>query len=146
MKDGLRQIVISHLHFDGPDNSTNFIDTAGRQWLSSGAARIRNGEYVFGGASAYFDGAGSFITIFPESDLILGLRRATYEFFFRPIALNQYFHIMLDTRSSSGPGNDGLIMWVTHSGQLRAWVPGTYVAPDGTEDVYTSPGSVQTGV
>ena len=62
--------VLSMLHFDGANNSTTFTDAAGTlTWTRSGDAKISTAQYVFGGASGYFDGNGDYITSGSSSGL-----------------------------------------------------------------------------
>lgn len=53
------------LHMDGADTSTNFVDSGPNALAvtASGDAKISTAQSKFGGASAYFDGAGDYLQI-----------------------------------------------------------------------------------
>jgi hypothetical protein len=53
------------LHFDSLNSSGSFIDNSSNNFAitSSGGAGLSTSQYKFGGASAYFDGVGDYLTI-----------------------------------------------------------------------------------
>jgi len=52
------------LHFDGVNGSQAFVDAAGTNHFSlGGSTNLTTGDYVFGTASAYFDGVDDYINI-----------------------------------------------------------------------------------
>lgn len=53
--------VSSLLHFDGPLESTSFIDATGRTWTRAGLPYIDTAISVFGGASGKFNGYREYI-------------------------------------------------------------------------------------
>lgn len=55
------------LHFDGNDNSTVFVDEAGKDVTRGGTAKIVTGLKKFGNASGYFNGSGDQLVV-PDSD------------------------------------------------------------------------------
>lgn len=46
--------VVAHLHFDGADNSTTFIDRTRRVWTAQNSARIETDKVKFGTAAGWF--------------------------------------------------------------------------------------------
>ncbi len=72
----------SLLHFDGADGSTTFIDQFGKTWTANGNAQIDTAQSVFGGASAFFDGA-SWIDTPDIDDFDVGSGDFTIDFWFK---------------------------------------------------------------
>ncbi len=124
--------VVSLLHFDGADGSVAFPDEKGLLWSRNGDARISAAEYKYGGASGYFDGAGDSLSI-ESTQFDMGGGDFTVECWLRPIALAQTYHIVFDSRTTSG-GN-GILLWVNASGQLRSWCQANQDAVTGTAAV-----------
>lgn len=59
------------MHMDGSNGSTTFTDTKGlTTWTASGNAQISTAQSKFGGASAYFDGTGDYVTTPYVSDIM----------------------------------------------------------------------------
>lgn len=52
----------SLFHFDGADDSTVFADEYGKSWVANGNVKISTAQSKFGGASAYFDGQGDYLS------------------------------------------------------------------------------------
>jgi len=59
------------LHMNGVNNSTTFIDDSGKVWTANGNAKIVTTESKFGGACAYFDGSGDYISTPITSDFYI---------------------------------------------------------------------------
>lgn len=76
--------VVSLLHFDGTDGSTNFIDETGKIWTRSGSAQIDTDRSKFGGASGLFGASGDYITTPNTADHQFGSGDFTIEFFLYP--------------------------------------------------------------
>ena len=55
-------------HFDGTNGSTTFTDEKGHTLTANGNVQISTTQSKFGGASAYFDGAGDYLVI-PGDDM-----------------------------------------------------------------------------
>lgn len=72
------------LHFDGPNNGTNFVDTArGKVVTPNGNAKIDTSQFVFGNAAGYFDGNGDYLSLADSDDWNFGSGDFTIEFRFR---------------------------------------------------------------
>jgi hypothetical protein len=77
------------LHFDGADASTSFTDSsvggAGspHSFTANGNAQIDTAQSRFGGASAFFDGTGDFVTTPDHADFALGAGDFTVDFWLR---------------------------------------------------------------
>lgn len=71
--------TMSLLHMDGTSGSTTFTDETGHTWTVSGNAQISTAQSVFGGASAYFDGTGDYVTSVASGDFVLGTVDLTLE-------------------------------------------------------------------
>ncbi len=72
------------LHFDGANGSTNFTDIKGKTIMRFGVAQISTTQSKFGGASAYFNGSGDYLSLGNHSDFDLsGLNAFTFQFFIR---------------------------------------------------------------
>jgi hypothetical protein len=69
------------LHMDGANGSTAFTDLSPSPKAVSvfGNAQISTAQSVFGGASAYFDGAGDYITVPYTADFAVGSGDFTFE-------------------------------------------------------------------
>lgn len=81
--------VQSLLYLNGADNSTSFPDEKGRTWTAEGNAKILTNQSVFGGSSAYFDGAGDTIYTPSDANLEFGSGDFCVEFRFRtPVSAN----------------------------------------------------------
>lgn len=59
--------VVLAMHMDGENNSTTFQDLTGKTVTPFGNAKIVTTQSMFGGASAYFDGTGGYLTV-PDSE------------------------------------------------------------------------------
>ncbi len=63
MIDPFWGLVKLAMHMDGPDGSTNFVDEKGGIVTAHGNAVISTAQSKFGGAAAYFDGEGDYLTV-----------------------------------------------------------------------------------
>jgi PKD repeat protein len=52
----------SWLHMNGTNGSTTFRDEMGLAWAANGNAKIVTNNFKYGGASAYFDGSGDYLS------------------------------------------------------------------------------------
>jgi hypothetical protein len=64
--------LVTYLAFDGADDSTDFSEWSGKPVTRYGNAKISTAKSKFGGASAFFDGAGDFLTLPALSDTDFG--------------------------------------------------------------------------
>lgn len=74
--------VSALLRFNGTDGSQAFVDDTGKTWTAGGNAQMDTSAYVFGGASAFFDGAGDYILSSTDAALGLATGDFTIEGFF----------------------------------------------------------------
>jgi hypothetical protein len=74
------------LPMDGTNGSTTFTDESnnGLTVTANGNAQISTSESKFGGASAYFDGTGDFLTIAHDAAIVFGSDSFTLECWVRP--------------------------------------------------------------
>ncbi len=63
MSDPFWGLVKLAMHMDGPGGSTNFVDEKGGIVTAHGNAVISTAQSKFGGAAAYFDGDGDYLTV-----------------------------------------------------------------------------------
>jgi hypothetical protein len=68
------------LHANGTNNSQSFYDEAGKTWTANGDVKIDTSTSIFGGASAYFDGTGDYLSTPNHSDFDLGTGDWTIDF------------------------------------------------------------------
>lgn len=72
--------TVSLLHNNGANGSTTFTDESGKVWTAYGNAQISTAQYKFGGASAYFDGSGDYLTTPATTDFQFGSNDFTIDF------------------------------------------------------------------
>lgn len=72
------------MHFDGENNSTNFIDETGKTITRFGDTKISTNQSVFGGSSGYFDGNGDYLSVPNSSDFDFVSGDFTIEFWIYP--------------------------------------------------------------
>lgn len=78
--------VVSLLHFDGPDGSTEFIDETGREWDHTNSASLDTAQARFGSASGNFDfNNNSNIATADSDDFDFGSGDFTIEAWIRPV-------------------------------------------------------------
>ncbi|MTI72597.1 MAG: LamG domain-containing protein [Stenotrophomonas sp.] len=115
--------VVSLLHFDGPDDSTDFIDETGRIWTAVNFCRIDTAYARFGGASGHFDFADSNISTPDSDDFDFGAGDFTIEAWIRPtenFALNSTFIISQRASFSSDQSFSFLISQTSSpAGKIR---------------------------
>ena len=71
--------VVLAMPMTGADGSTTFIDLKGNTVTPYGNAKISTNQSKFGGSSAYFDGAGDYLTVPNTGNLILGNNNFTID-------------------------------------------------------------------
>lgn len=74
--------VVLGLHMDGADNGTTFTDVKGNTVTANGNAKTVTATKKFGTASAYFDGAGDYLTVTDSTDFNFGSGDFTVECWF----------------------------------------------------------------
>ncbi|MBP8282657.1 MAG: LamG domain-containing protein [Chromatiaceae bacterium] len=112
------------LHCDGTDGSTTFTDNSPTPKTITvyGNAHIETDQSKFGGASAYFDGTGDYLTAPASAAFNFGSGNFTLEFFIKTAGTLQY---MCPLGKNSGTFGDGAItILLNHSGSGAAslWV------------------------
>lgn len=75
------------MHMNGSNNGTTFVEETGRLVTRFGDAKTVTAYSAFGGASAYFDGVGDYLTVPSTSDLLLGASDFTLDAFVQPVSL-----------------------------------------------------------
>jgi hypothetical protein len=71
----------SLMHFDGEDESPDFIDETGRIWTAHGSAQLDTAKYKFPPSSGYFNGVDAYIDTPATEDLDSGENDSTDEIF-----------------------------------------------------------------
>lgn len=107
------------LHMDGSNGSTAFTDSSSSN-LSvtvSGDAQISTTESRFGGASAFFDGAGDYLVTASNAAVALGSGDFTIEMWVRRTSEGSY-RTFAGTRPDNGGYTDGWSMGVGPSNEL----------------------------
>jgi len=98
-------------HFDSLNSAGRFIDNSINNFTitSSGDAQLSDSQYEFGGASAYFDGTGDYLTIPSNTALDFGTDSFTIEFwvYFNALSSSR----MLAERWVTGNANSWQLYW-----------------------------------
>ena len=97
----------SLLHFNGADGSTNFKDETVKIWTPYGNVQIKTDQSKFGGASAYFDGSGDYLSTPSHSDFNFGLQNFTIDFWMRLQTSGTSYYILFR--------EDSIQMWLRYS-------------------------------
>lgn len=71
--------VVLAMHMDGVNNSTTFVDETGKTVTANGNVQISTAQSKFGGASAYFDGTGDYLSVASSNDFGFGTSDFTIE-------------------------------------------------------------------
>ena len=72
--------VVSHMHFNGPNDSTTFTDQKGKLWTPGGGAKISTARSLFGGASGLFNGTTDYLDSETSADFTFGTGDFCIEF------------------------------------------------------------------
>lgn len=68
------------LHCDGTNNSTAFLDEAGKTVTTNGNVKLSTANSRFGASSAFFDGSGDYLSIADSDDFHFGTSDFTVDF------------------------------------------------------------------
>ena len=92
------------LHFDSINSSGSFIDNSLNNFAitSSGGAGLSTSQYKFGGASAYFDGIGDYLTIPNNTNFNLSGGSYTIECWIRPTDNYANYNVIIVKRLGAG--------------------------------------------
>ena len=92
------------LHFDSINSSGSFIDNSLNNFAitSSGGAGLSTSQYKFGGASAYFDGIGDYLTIPNNTNFNLSGGSYTIECWIRPTGNYANYNVIIVKRVGAG--------------------------------------------
>jgi len=107
---------ITYLPFNGENNSTVFEEWNGKQVTPYGNAKISTAQSKFGGASAYFDGAGDYLTITSSQNFAFGINDYTIEAWIKTSTNNT---VILDNRI--GGINEAVFYIASTTGYLAYW-------------------------
>ena len=110
--------VVLGLHMDGADNGTTFTDVKGNAVTRYGDTKTVTAVKKFGTASAYFDGAGDYLTV-PHSANLEANTNFTAECWIYPGVNNATKHI-LDKRNST-TANRSWIFRTSSTGKLEVY-------------------------
>jgi hypothetical protein len=80
--------ISSLLHFNGPSQSTVFVDESGKTWTRFGDAHIDAVNYKFGNGAGAFDGTGDYISTPRHVDFEPGAGDFTLDFWVRFASAN----------------------------------------------------------
>ena len=92
------------LHFDTLNSSGSFIDNSSNNFAitSSGGAGLSTSQYKFGGASAYFDGVGDYLTTKSDSSFAFGTGDYTIETWIYPTSIRNGENLIYATDVTGG--------------------------------------------
>lgn len=92
------------LHMDGTNGSTTFTDSSSNALTvtRSGDAQISTTQSKFGGASAYFDGTGDYLSSASSAGFAFGTGNFTCEAWIYPTAFGGTYNTIMATRGGSG--------------------------------------------
>ena len=91
------------MHMDGADGSTAFIDVRGRAVAAVGPAQIRTAQSKFGGASAFFNGTTSALSVTADGGLAFGTGDFTIDLFVYPVGHGPYKSLVSIGNATTGP-------------------------------------------
>jgi len=135
------------LHMDGDNNSTAFIDSSSalKTVTSHGDAKISTAQSKWGGASAYFDGTGDYLTVPHSTGLDLTTGDFTIDAWVYCTALIAFTQEIIDKDGVSGSSYPSYALGITSGGYLWAFLGnGGGVSPAGT--AYTGSSTVTLNV
>ena len=107
--------VVLCLPMDGADNGTTFTDVKGKIVTANGNAKTVTATKKFGTASAYFDGAGGYLTVADSDDFAFGSGDFTVEAWVYISAYQTYFTVAGQWESLS---DYSWAVYITNSGSL----------------------------
>lgn len=126
--------VVLHMHMDGSNGSTNFVDQKGHALTVSGNAKLVTTEKKFGATSAYFDGAGDYLVVSSHADFTLGTGDFTIETWINVsvAATTTIFHPIFDGRAGVNGAYPYLLVMgaAPNTGKLAWYVNTTAVISD----------------
>ena len=107
------------LHGDGANGSTTIVDNSipSKVVTAFGNAQISTAQSKFGGASAYFDGAGDYLTAPTGADFAFGTGDFTVECWIRSTTVSG-LQLIYDSRAGSIGSASGMSLAIS-SGSLR---------------------------
>ena len=123
----LSPIVSALFNFDGANNSTTFTDSSSYNHVPTrfGNTIISTAQSKFGGASAYFDGTGDYLSIATNSVFAMNKDDFTVECWVYPTSFpTSDLGAIVETRLTSSSG--GFLLWL---GNDQKWV--LYVSSNG---------------
>lgn len=110
--------VVSLLHFDGTDGSTEIQDETNTQWIANGNAQLDTAQKKFGTASVLFDGTGDWIDR-DGSDIDFSNRDFTIDFWVRRGAIASATERILGQNDSSATvASSSIRVWFNSSNQM----------------------------
>ena len=118
--------VVLAMHMDGANSTTSFTDvsTTPKTITRFGDAKISTAQSKFGGASAYFDGSGDYLTVPSHSDFEFASGDFTIEMFIKTSATKQ--NSTLFAKNSTSGFDAGSIQVLMNSvasdGKIAVWV------------------------
>jgi|GEM_PF-1038787 len=105
------------LNFNAANNSTTFVDGSGNFLTPLGDAKISTAQYMYGGASAVFDGTGDCLTITDSSNFQLS-GDFTIECWIRPTVIGSLGAI-ITTRRNDNVNYTPVGLFFSAAGKLR---------------------------
>ena len=109
--------VVSHLRFNGTDNSTTFTDETGKVWTASGNARLSAATPRNGTAAGSFDAATATIITTPAVTDFAFPGDFTIEFDVRLAGTRSSPQVIFAT-STDAPGTGGLVLALVSNTRL----------------------------
>lgn len=114
-------VYVVILHGDGTDGSSTITDATGRTWTRSGDAQIDTSQFVFGGASIFFDGTGDFVSTADAAALEFGSNDFTVRCRVRFAAVSGTTKVIASKRTMGSNGEWSLLLNPTNVLGFIAW-------------------------
>lgn len=108
--------VVLGMHMDGADNGTTFADVTGKTVTATNAV-TKSAVKKFGTASAYFDGAGDYLSVPNSADFDFGTGDFTIEFWMNPSSVGSIMTLL--SRYTSWPTAVAIYIHMTPSGAIQ---------------------------
>lgn len=110
------------LHCDGENGSSYFCDERHNIVTVNGDARISTAQKMFGTSSAYFDGAGDFLSIASSSSLDLGTGDFTIEAFVRASSIGGEKTLIAKRPGGSATQRAWVEVWMSSAGAIEVGI------------------------
>lgn len=113
-----------YLPLNGLHNSTTFSDVSSspKTVTPTGQTKISTDQYKFGGASAYFDGSGDYLSVSYDPEVNLATGDFTIEFWMRPETVSGTSRVWYDQRPSWTAYGIVILQYTTTANKLTVFI------------------------